>query len=123
MKLHQHSRAEHYAIRAYTDTSITINDEVFTRPLLVTADILLPDWAVTGFDALQASHFNALNALDIQILLLGTGRQQRFPSPRLLLGLQERAIGTEVMSTPAACRTYNILLAEGRSVAAALLIE
>jgi uncharacterized protein len=55
------------------------------------------------------------------VALLGTGSRQRFPAPRLTRALAEARIGLEVMTTPAACRTYNILMAEGRKVVAALL--
>ena len=62
-------------------------------------------------------------ALEPEIVLLGTGDRQHFPHPRLLAPLTERRIGVEVMDTRAACRTFNILVAEGRRVAAALVID
>ena len=64
-----------------------------------------------------------MRALDPEVVLLGTGSRQRFPHPRLSRPLADARIGLEVMSTAAACRTYNILMAEGRKVAAALLVE
>jgi uncharacterized protein len=57
-----------------------------------------------------------------ELLILGTGRRQRFPRAELLAPLAEAGIGWEVMDTGAACRTYNILMSEGRNVAAALLM-
>jgi len=54
--------------------------------------------------------------------LIGTGARFQFPEPALLAPLQKAGIGVEVMDTQAACRTYNILLGEGRSVAAALIL-
>ena len=123
MKLNQDSQDEQYSIRAYTDSSITVNEEIYTRPLIITADKLISDWSVPGFTELEISHFRELKDLNIEILLFGSGRQQRFPAPQLFVELHELGIGIEIMTTAAACRTYNILLAEGRSVGAALLIE
>lgn len=72
---------------------------------------------------LEGDSLAALLSLPVEILLLGTGRSLRFPEPRVLVDFRMRGIGLEVMDTPAACRTYNILLAEGRKVGAALIIE
>jgi len=79
-------------------------------------------WAPGGFDALTESDFAALAALKPEVALFGSGATMRFPHPRLTRALTEARIGLEVMDTPAACRTYNILAAEGRRVAAAILV-
>ncbi|MBI2225497.1 MAG: hypothetical protein HYU44_11240, partial [Betaproteobacteria bacterium] len=71
---------------------------------------------------LAASHFEFLLALKPEIVLLGTGAMLRFPSPALSRCLTEAHVGLEVMDTNAACRTYNILAAEGRNVAIAILL-
>ena len=76
-----------------------------------------------NFDALSAEDFKPLAALGVEIVLLGTGRRQRFPHPRLTASLAQAKVGLEVMDTKAACRTYNILVAEARKVALALLFE
>ena len=55
-------------------------------------------------------------------MLFGAGAAQRFPHPRLLAPLTDARVGLEVMDTPAACRTFNILAAEGRRVLAALVV-
>jgi uncharacterized protein len=80
-------------------------------------------WPVASFEALHEGDFERLRALEPEVALLGTGSRQRFPHPRLSRSLNEARIGLEVMTTAAACRTYNILMAEGRKVAAALLLE
>ena len=123
MKMNQDSQTQQYTIRAYTDSSITINDDIYTQPLIITANKLLSDWAAPCFAKLDPAHFDDVSELDIEILLLGTGVQQHFPDPKLLAGLYNRGIGVEIMTTAAACRTYNILLAEDRAIAAALFIE
>ncbi|MCP5283847.1 MAG: Mth938-like domain-containing protein [Burkholderiaceae bacterium] len=79
-------------------------------------------WEATRFEDLTAAHFDALIALAPEVVLFGSGARLRFPQPAWLRGLIERRIGVETMDTAAACRTYNVLAAEGRSVAAALLV-
>ncbi len=79
------------------------------------------DWRADSNDQLGADAIRTLAALDAEIVLIGTGQQQRFPEPAALRPLVEAGIGFEIMSTPAACRTYNILVAEDRIVAAALI--
>jgi uncharacterized protein len=80
-------------------------------------------WPVDGFDALTEEHFKALAALAPELVIFGSGPKIRFVKPALLKPLIDRRIGVETMDTAAACRTYNVLLAEGRSVVAALLFE
>ena len=78
-------------------------------------------WAVHGFEQLTPAHFDALLALAPELVVFGSGPRIRFPQPLWTRSLIERRIGVETMDTAAACRTYNVLLAEGRSVVAALL--
>ena len=78
---------------------------------------------MASFEALDASDFERLRDLRSEVVLLGTGNRQRFPHPRLTRPLSDARIGLEVMDTQAACRTYNILVAESRKVAAALFVE
>ena len=80
-------------------------------------------WHVGSFEALTAAHFEALAALGPELVIFGSGPRIRFVRPVLLKALIERRIGVETMDSAAACRTYNVLLAEGRSVVAALLFE
>lgn len=80
-------------------------------------------WGPATFAELDQDTLARLAELACDVLLLGTGSRQRFPSPLLLRPLIEAGRNLEVMDTPAACRTYNILVAEGRTVAAALIIE
>jgi uncharacterized protein len=80
-------------------------------------------WGVHSFTDLSAEHFQRLLALDPELVILGSGARLRFPAPALLRALIERGIGVETMDTPAACRTYNVLVSERRSVVAALLLQ
>ncbi len=122
MKLHLDTQQPIYQIQHYTEHSITINGKAYTHSLIVMPESL-KEWGVTDFDALTIHNFQQLANLQLQVVLLGTGSKIRFPKSELLIPLIHQQIGIEVMDTPAACRTYNILVAEGRVVAAALLLR
>jgi uncharacterized protein len=111
-----------YRILSYAQGQVAVNEQVLTRSLVVMPEALLSDWPPQDFEALAAEHFVMIAALRPEIVLLGTGAGLRFPSPALLVPLYDAGIGVEVMDTGAACRTYDILMAEGRAVAAALLM-
>ena len=100
---------------------VMVNGERHDHSIAVLAGEVRSDWAVAGFDALSKEHFDYFLALEPDVLLLGTGARQRFPHPRLYRSLTDAGIGVECMDTPAACRTYNILVAEDRKVVAAIL--
>jgi uncharacterized protein len=80
-------------------------------------------WGVPEFGSLTPQHFERLAALKPELVLFGSGPRLRFPAPALLRPLIDARIGIETMDTAAACRTYNVLFAEGRSVVAALLFS
>lgn len=122
MQLHLDSPTYSFVVRAYAIGQVTVNDEVFTRSLIVTPDRLYRDWPPRNLDELAPEHLQVVLGYQPEIILLGTGERLRFPEPRVTAEMAERSIGLEVMDTGAACRTYNILMAEGRNVAAALLI-
>jgi len=101
---------------------IRVGSQEYRSGIVVTPETVVPEWAKDGFDALTEADFAALAANAPEIVLLGTGRTLRFPHPRLTRAVAEARIGLEVMDTPAACRTFNILAAEGRRVVAALIV-
>lgn len=123
MKLTLSNPTGQNVVSAYGPGYVTINQQRHEQNLVVMPDALHEPWAAGGFEALTEQDFAALVELKPEIVLLGTGSRQRFPAPRLLRPLVEAGIGCEVMDMPAACRTYTILMAEGRRVAAALLID
>lgn len=123
MKLHADSISSLNTVTAYGPGFIEINKVRHTKSLIVSAEEVVQPWPVEDFQALTAQHFEALAERGPEIVLLGTGRRQRFPHPRLTQPLAQARIGLEVMDTAAACRTYNILLSEGRRVLAAMLLE
>ena len=121
MKLHSETRTGLNFITACDGAVVQVNETRHAAPLIVLGHQLIDSWQPASFEAMTDEHFAALADLGAEIVLLGTGPKQRFPHPRLTRPLIEKRIGLEVMDTAAACRTYNILVSEGRSVAAALL--
>lgn len=109
-------------VTAYGEGYVAVNGQRHESSLIVLPERVLP-WQARKFDSLTAEDFALLASLDAEILLLGTGPRQRFPHPRLTGALAKARIGLEAMDLQAACRTYNILVAEERKVAAALLFE
>ncbi len=101
---------------------IRVNADEYRQNLVLTPELVQPGFAPGGFEALAESDFAGLLALKPEIVLLGTGARQRFPNPRLTRPLIDARVGVEVMDTPAACRTFNILTGEGRRVVAALML-
>lgn len=123
MKLHQHLPGDQFFIRACDAQGITVNEQRLECSCIIMPRQCQPHWPVSHIDQLDKERIRELARLDIEILLLGTGQRQHFPDLRLLLPLTDRGIGVEIMTTDAACRTYNILMQEGRVVAAALILE
>ncbi len=122
MKLHLDRAIAKNAITGYGEGYVMVNRQRFERSLVVLPDRIIADWPATSFEALAPGHLAALAGLDLEIILLGTGARLRFPRPEIMQSLAGSGVGVEVMDVQAACRTYNILLAEDRRVAAALLI-
>jgi uncharacterized protein len=111
-----------HVIRGYAPGVLRIGDREFTRSVIVSAQTLIDDWRPQRAADLTAADLEPAVALQPEILLLGSGPRQVFPAPDLLAQLYAARIGFEIMDTGAACRTYNVLVAEGREVAAALII-
>lgn len=122
MKLHQTPRPTIPLITGFGDGYLQIGERRVTRSVFIAPGILREDWGRSALAQLTSDDFAEISALQVQILLLGTGPTQQFPHPSLLRPLIDAGIGVEVMDTLAAARTYNILVAEGRAVAAALLL-
>ena len=107
---------------AYGEDYVSVNGIRHNHNVAVLPDRLIPEWTQADFDTLTVADFELLAGLDAEIILLGTGKQLRFPRPELMRPLALAQKGLEVMDLQAACRTYNILAAEGRKVAAGLLL-
>ncbi|MCA3179027.1 MAG: Mth938-like domain-containing protein [Burkholderiaceae bacterium] len=121
MKLHAHRDAALNTVTAYGTGWLEINARRYEHALLVQPEAPVEVWPPVRFEDLAPEHFEAIAARAPEVVLLGTGASQRFAHPRLVAALAARRIGVEAMDTGAACRTYNILMSEGRKVLAALL--
>lgn len=119
----QREAASEFAITGYTADSVSVSGTEYRHSLCVSHQATAERWPVATFDEITATTVAAGTKAQAEIVILGTGKKLRFPSPETLRPLIDARIGFEVMDTSAACRTYNILLGEGRQVAALLLIE
>jgi uncharacterized protein len=123
VKLHLSSTAGLNIFTAYGEGYVAVNHRKYEENLIVLPDSVTPDWSTATVATLAAEDMDKLLALGAEIVLLGTGSRLRFPAGALLRPFAPAGIGLEVMDLQAACRTYNILAAEGRKVAAALLFD
>lgn len=121
MKLHASRPLALNTVTAYGPGWVEVNAQRYGHAVLLTPEAAVEAWAPLTFTDLSVEHFEAIAAQAPEVVLLGTGPAQRFPHPRLTAPLTARGVGVEAMDTGAACRTYNILMAEGRKVLAALL--
>jgi uncharacterized protein len=122
MKFEREQAEGKNSFTGYGEGYVEVNRARHGASLVVDAEHVITDWPVTSVEGLGADHMAAIVELGPEIVLLGTGAALRFPEPALLAPLYKAGIGVEVMDTPAACRTYNILLGEGRNVVAAVIV-
>ena len=123
MKLHQSDTQKYQTVTGYDQTGVEINAERYNYSLVVLPEMAPRAWDAPTFESLTVEHFDVIGADDPDVVILGTGARQRFIHPRLTAALTLRRIGVECMDSQAACRTYNILMGEGRKVALALIID
>ena len=123
MKFHRDEAGGRNTFTGYGEGYVEVNKARHASSLVVTGDRLVTDWPATGIGALAPDHIAAIAELKPEIALIGTGARLVFPDRALLAPLYKAGIGVEIMDTPAACRTYNILLGEGRGVLAAVIVE
>jgi uncharacterized protein len=122
MKIQLETGGGQNVIRAYGPRRVTINQDVYHTSLILTPDRVFSDWPPCRLDELREEHFAVISELRPELVVLGTGKRLLFPPPAITQVLFKANIGVEVMDTGAACRTYNVLMSEGRRVAAALLM-
>lgn len=123
MKLHLSNTAGLNIFTAYGEGYVAVNHQRFGANLIVLPTEIREAWTTAKPDALSETDMQQLLGLETEIVLLGTGDRLRFPAGALMRPFAPAGIGLEVMDLQAACRTYNILAAEGRKVAAALLFD
>jgi uncharacterized protein len=122
MKIEREQAEGRNLFTGYGDGYVEVNRKRYAASLVVAGDRLVTEWPLANVNEIGADHFAAIVEMKPEIVLLGTGAKFEFPDPARLAPLRSARIGVEVMDTPAACRTYNILLGEGRNVVAALIL-
>ena len=112
-----------YQIRSYTTGNIQVNDQQLHHSIIISPYQLMENWLPQSLDEMTAEHLKIVLDWKPHVVLLGSGSNFSFPDAKLLADFYQHRIGIEVMDTGSACRTYNVLAAEGRQVVAALLIK
>lgn len=123
MKLQSDPHSGANAITGYGNGYVEINQIPYDHAVILKSDGAISEWPVKSFEELEAGHFAQMVDFKPELVLIGTGSRQRFPKPELLKPLIAAKVGFEIMDSQAACRTYNILVGEGRQVLLALLVE
>jgi uncharacterized protein len=123
MKLHSSSTQQYQTVTGYDAAGVEINAQRYEFSLMVMPETPPRPWDVARFEDLTAAHFEQIAEDSPDVVILGTGERQRFVHPRLIASLAGKRVGVECMDSHAACRTYNILMGEGRKVTLALIIE
>ncbi|MCD2515915.1 Mth938-like domain-containing protein [Massilia sp. G4R7] len=123
MKLHSDNNEKYQTVTGYDAGGVEINAQRFNFSLIVMPEVAPRPWPVTRFEDLSAAHFEQIAADKPDVVVLGTGARQRFVHPKLVASLSAMHVGVESMDSQAACRTYNVLMGEGRKVTLALIID
>lgn len=122
MQLDREQRSGNF-IRSYSAGEIRINDTVHTEAVIVTPDNIIANWSPADTSALCIADFQDAIGFSPELIVFGSGTTQKFPPTAVTIEILQRGIGFEVMDTAAACRTFNVLAGDGRTVAAALLLR
>jgi uncharacterized protein len=123
LKLHADLPNSLNTVTAYGTDYLEINQQRYRHSVIFMPEGEIIFWPVDHFAQLNENHFSMMAQLQPELVIFGSGPQHRFPRPAWLKPLMQLGIGVETMDTQAACRTYNILMAEGRKVLAALLLN
>ena len=122
MKLHLNTEQGSNLITGYRSGEVKINHQSYQQNVIVTPQQISLDWPIKAVTDIQNQHLSALIDFQPEIIIIGCGEQHHIIHPKLTVPLIQANIAIESMTTAAACRTYNILMAEGRKVLAALLV-
>jgi uncharacterized protein len=114
MQINKDEQHGKYVIQRYENGKVTINDVVYTRNLILSATVLIENW--------DPQDFGPILSLKPEVVILGTGSTLVFPDQAALQSFYKHKIGVEVMDSAAACRTFNVLMAEDRNAVVALIV-
>lgn len=109
-----------FFVRSVSEQGIRVHQDYFNQPFILSGQRIVPDWDVTTVEDINEASLQALFDLQPEVILIGTGSTQVFLPPATQVHFFRRNVGFEVMTTDAACRTFNVLASEGRQVVAAL---
>ncbi len=123
MQISQEFGHASYVIRGYDEGKVVVNNTEYKRSLIIMPESLHADWEPQTLDELNESHLEFISDLQPEVVIFGTGLRQRFPNVPVQAFFMKQSIGIEFMNTAAACRTYNILMSEGRNVVCALFLR
>lgn len=110
-------------IRAFSDSTIDINSTTYSNSLVVGNQLLLDNWEINKIDEMTPAHWQTLLEHKPEVIIIGTGQSLVFPHPSSYALVIKSGIGIEFMDSAAACRTYNVLVSEDRSVIAGIIIN
>jgi uncharacterized protein len=123
VKLHSDPQSSLNTITGYGIGYIEVNSKVYPHALIVQPEGEISPWPVSAFADLSSDNLASLCVFKPELIIIGTGKKQQFLKPELIKPLIQAKIGFEVMDSQAACRTYNILMNEGRQVLAAIILD
>ncbi len=122
MKFAEDNNQSRYKITGYESDGVEINGLMHKKAFILSPMELVNDWQPQELSSLTVEHFDAFYKMKPEVIILGTGKTQIFPDREILKYLVQNRIGYEIMDTQAACRTFNIIMAEGRTVVAGMFI-
>jgi len=120
--MHPDDLSAGFYIEQYDKTQITVKDQVFTCPIILGVSNIISPWSIRSNEFINTAFIKAIQTQKPQIVILGTGQQQIFPPASDMQKLIKLQINLEIMNTGAACRTFNVIQAEGRNILAGLVI-
>jgi uncharacterized protein len=110
-----------FFVRSVSEKGICVHKDYYTSPFILSGKRIVPNWDVGSIDDINEENLQKIFDLQPEVVLIGTGKTQVFLPPAIQVHFFRQNIGFEVMTTDAACRTFNVLVSEGRQVVAALL--
>ena len=110
-----------FFVRSVSEEGICVHKDFYDKPFILSGERIIPDWNVKSIDDIDETSLKPIFDLQPEVILIGTGRNHLFLPPATQAHFIRRNFGYEVMTTDAACRTFNVLVSEGRNVVAALL--
>ena len=122
MSLTQDFADVNYIITGFETGLVLINNEPYTQSVIICPDQLIAPWGITNVDQLNEENLSEIVMLQPELVIIGTGEHVKFPDAKIIAWFAQQQIGLETMNTYAACRTYGILVAEGRRAVAALIL-